>query len=60
MKREDLERKLENLGWRLLRHGKKHDVWTDGERMEPIPRHREINERLARAIIKRAGQWKGE
>lgn len=23
--------------------------------MEPIPRHREVNEKLARAILKRAG-----
>src|SRR6266516_4624381 len=32
MKRRELERRLAALGWRFLRHGGKHDVWTDGER----------------------------
>jgi mRNA interferase HicA len=53
MKRRDLERRLTESGWRFLRHGGQHDVWTDGEREEAIPRHREINERLARAILRR-------
>ncbi|MDI9434267.1 MAG: type II toxin-antitoxin system HicA family toxin [Planctomycetota bacterium] len=57
MKRKDLERELKKMGWRLLRHGKKHDVWTDGERTEPIPRHNEINEHLARAILSRVRHW---
>ncbi len=39
---------------RLLRRGGRHDVWTDGEREEAVPRHREINEQLARAILRRA------
>ena len=47
MKKRDLENPLRKQGWRFLRHGGKHDVWTDGEREEAIPRHREINERLA-------------
>ncbi|MGN6186833.1 MAG: type II toxin-antitoxin system HicA family toxin [Thermoanaerobaculia bacterium] len=54
MKRRDLERQLLDCGWRFLRHGANHDVWTDGEREEPIPRHREINEKLARTILRRA------
>ena len=54
MKKRDLEKALKNEGWRLLRHGKKHDIWTDGEKEEAIPRHREINERLAQTILKRA------
>lgn len=56
MKRRELEEALRRLGWRFLRHGAKHDVWTDGERQEPIPRHREINEKLAQAILRRAGR----
>jgi len=38
------------------RHGGKHDVWVnqDGSVTEYVPRHAEINERLARAILKRA------
>jgi len=54
MKKRELEQRLAEFGWRLLRRGGKHDVWTDGEREEAIPRHREINEQLARAILRRA------
>ncbi len=56
MKKRDLEKALRQLGWRFLRHGKKHDVWADGEREEAVPRHREINEILARVILRRAGR----
>jgi mRNA interferase HicA len=54
VKRRDLERRLLNCGWRLLRSGGRHDVWTDGLREEAIPRHREVNERLALTILRRA------
>jgi hypothetical protein len=56
MKRRELERRLRALGWWVLRHGNKHDVWTDGARQEPVPRHAEINEKLANAILSRAGK----
>ena len=54
VRRRDLEQALRKLGWRFLRHGAKHDVWidSDGECTEAIPRHREINEKLARAILR--------
>ena len=55
MKRRDLIGKLEANGWYLLRHGDNHDVYTNGVVNEPIPRHKEINELLAKAIIKRQG-----
>ncbi|MHC4471217.1 MAG: type II toxin-antitoxin system HicA family toxin [Planctomycetota bacterium] len=54
MRRRELERELSKLGWWLLRHGRRHDVWTDGEAEEYVPRHREVNERLARSILRRA------
>ena len=54
MKKRELEGALRKLGWRFLRHGKRHDAWTDGEREEAIPRHTEINEKLAQAILRRA------
>ena len=55
-KRRDLERRLRELGWMLLRHGGKHDVWisADGSFTEYVPRHPEINERLAQVILRRA------
>jgi len=54
VKRRDLEKQLTDCGWRFVRHGGNHDVWSNGETEEAIPRHREINERLARAILRRA------
>ena len=52
MKRKKLEKKLINLGWSLERHGRKHDIWTNGEYEIVIPRHKEINEYTANAILK--------
>ena len=54
VKKRDLENALRRIGWTFLRHGKRHDIWTDGEREEAIPRHNEINEKLAIAILRRA------
>jgi mRNA interferase HicA len=54
VKRRDLEQRLTECGWRFLRSGGRHDVWTDGEGEEAIPRHRQVNEQLARAILRRA------
>lgn len=55
MKRRDLIKKLENNGWWKLRGGANHDIYTNGKVSEPIPRHAEVNELLAKAIIKRHG-----
>ena len=54
MKRRDLIAQLEKAGCYLIRHGGKHDIYhnPDTGKTEPIPRHREINERLAKKIIK--------
>jgi mRNA interferase HicA len=54
MKRKKLENELKQSGWWFLRHGGNHDIWTDGERQEPIPRHSDINEKLARSILRKA------
>jgi len=56
VKRRELERHLRALGWKLLRHGARHDVWANEDRSftEYVPRHAELNERLARAILERA------
>ena len=53
MKREDLERYLRSQGARLLREGGNHSIWGfDVERSTSLPRHREIDFRLARRICK--------
>lgn len=55
MKRKDLVKLLTNNGWYFKRSGGSHDLYTNGEETETIPRHSEVNERLAQAIIKRRG-----
>lgn len=54
MKRRDLVAELERVGCTLLRHGAKHDIYHHPRtgRSEPVPRHREINEFLAKKILK--------
>lgn len=56
MKRRELERKLKEFGWWFHRHGGNHDIWTNGELTEAIPRHAEINEILAKKIVRKASQ----
>ena len=52
-KRADFIKLLERNGWYLKRNGAGHDIYTNGTQTETIPRHREIKENLAKAIIKR-------
>ncbi len=55
MKRTDLVRLLDNRGCEFIRHGGNHD-WYRNPRTQvaqPIPRHREIDEMLARNILKK-------
>lgn len=51
MKARDLKKKLLELGWWLKREGANHEIWTNGDFDEPIPRHREINDWLAKKIL---------
>ena len=57
MKRLDLVRKLEDLGCEFIRHGGKHDWYRNPQTgiSQAVPRHKEINEHLARQIIKMLG-----
>lgn len=54
MKRRELIARLEGAGCRLLRHGAKHDIYYSlgTGKSQPVPRHVEINERLARKILR--------
>jgi mRNA interferase HicA len=54
VKRKQLEKRLLNLGWSFERHGHKHDIWTNGKYEIAVPRHKEINEYTANAILKQA------
>ena len=55
MKRRDLIKLLEKNGFSFKRNGGEHDIYSKDKIREAIPRHREINEKLAKAIIKRHG-----
>jgi mRNA interferase HicA len=52
MKKADLERELRALGWWLHRQGGSHEIWTNGEIVKAMRRHREIQEHTARAILR--------
>jgi len=55
LKRRDLIRKLEEIGCALVRHGANHDWYTNpkSKQSQPVPRHSEIHEGLAKSIIKK-------
>ena len=55
MKRRELIKILEKMGCTLARHGARHDWYTNRttRQSQPVPRHTEINEYLAKAIIKK-------
>ena len=53
MKRKDLEKLLLKAGFVLVRHGGRHDVYKRGNDEEQLPRHTEINELLAKHIIRK-------
>jgi predicted RNA binding protein YcfA (HicA-like mRNA interferase family) len=60
MKRRDLVKRLEEMGCVLTRHGGKHDFYTNyyTRQSQPVPCHNEINERLARSIIRKLSEEK--
>lgn len=55
MKRKDLIKLFEKNGWWLKREGHNHTIYTNGKDNEPISRQTEIDEVLAKKIIKRQG-----
>jgi hypothetical protein len=58
VKREDLLRRLREAGCILIRHGGKHDWYTNPRTgmSQPVPRHTQINETLAKHISEKARQ----
>ena len=55
MKRRDLIKRLEAIGFVFKEHGGNHDTYKRGTDTEQIPRHREINEITAKMIFKKWG-----
>lgn len=62
MKRVKLVKAITQLGCVLERHGGKHDWYRNPATgvCQPVPRHREINDGLARHIIKMLGNPEAE
>lgn len=55
MKRRDLIKQLESAGYRLARDSGDHTIYEkSGARSVQVPRHRELNENTAKAILKAA------
>jgi len=54
MKRKDLIKKILSDGCILVRHGSSHDLYKNPStsKKQPIPRHREVDEYLAKHILK--------
>lgn len=55
MKRRELIKKIEELGCVLTRHGGRHDWYTNPatRTSQPVPRHNEIHDGLAKSIIRK-------
>jgi len=54
MKRKDLIKRLIDAGCVFVRPGARHDLYMNPKtrKKQPVPRHREIDETLAKHIIK--------
>ncbi len=60
MKQRELKQAFTAAGWWLLREGANHEIWTNGQETEPLPRHREIPEPLAKKILKKVRAYPGK
>ncbi|MFH0939347.1 MAG: type II toxin-antitoxin system HicA family toxin [Planctomycetota bacterium] len=57
MKRRELLRRLQKEDCVLLRSGGKHDIYVNSKtgKKQPVPRHSEIDEHLAKHILRYLG-----
>lgn len=56
MKHRDLIKKLEAAGYRKARDDGDHTIYAKpGRRSVQVPRHREVDENTAKAILRAAG-----
>ena len=53
MKRRDLIKRHEAVGFKFKRNGGDHDIYGRGDDSEQTPRHKEIKENTAKSILKR-------
>jgi predicted RNA binding protein YcfA (HicA-like mRNA interferase family) len=55
VKRRDLIQFLEENGFRLLREGANHSIYTNGVKTIPVKRHRSLDRITANELCKQAG-----
>ena len=55
VKRRDLIKYFAEHGFYLLREGSKHSIYTNGEKIVPVKRHRTIDRITANELCKQAG-----
>lgn len=55
VKRRELIKYFEENGFRLLREGKKHSIYTNGIKTIPIKRHKVLDRVTANELCKQAG-----
>ena len=55
VKRRELVKYLERNGFSLLREGGNHSIYTDGNKVIPVKRHRSFDRITANNICKQAG-----
>ena len=55
MKQRDLINRLKEIGFEFERHGTNHDVYRRKDDIEEVLRLREIDERLAKVILRKWG-----
>ncbi|MFZ1668290.1 MAG: type II toxin-antitoxin system HicA family toxin, partial [Trichococcus flocculiformis] len=53
LRTRDLIKLFEQNGWWFLNHGGNHDIYINGNLKEQIVRHKETNEHLAKALIRK-------
>ena len=52
MKRKLFEKVIYKAGFNFKEHGSNHDTWKRGTETIQVPRHKEVNDKLARLIFK--------
>jgi len=55
IKRRDLVQYLEQNGYRLLREGSNHSIYTNDTKTIPVKRHRNLDRITANELCKQAG-----
>ncbi len=58
VKRKEIIKLFEKNGFSLLREGGNHSIYTNGEKMIPIKRHKQFDRITANELCKQAGLGK--